>query len=371
MAAVQPINRNSAVRVKETRDFRSYHAFLRSARNFVEGPLAAQMHDSYRTLIQSEQLAEPGDWQAAEAVLDQLTEFQFYQWSYRNLQRFKYHRPDLGIFAVAEEQRAALTAALDAAEAATPPERLRLDPDLPLPEYFRFVPFHQHTGGVTSDDLDGICYEIGRRTTVPSHADPHGIYHLLFDALPAGPYAKVLDWGTGHGAALLTWKARQPQSQCFGVDLSAPCLRLANARALEQGVQLWLSQQDLENLDFEDASFDLVFFNFMLHELPPAHTPALLQEAARILKPGGLFAGHEFHLRPGDPFQNALQRSHAWTNNETYSVPWYSTPIGKLALDAGFSKVEITPFERLNRSVQRPGRSPVNVNHWNLYQFTK
>ena len=99
-------------------------------------------------------------------------------------------------------------------------------------------------------------------------------------------FAKVLDWGTGHGAALLTWQSLHPESECHGVDLSAPCLKLANQRAREQGVTLYLSQQDLEHLDYPEGSFDLIFFNFMLHELPPANTPALLREACRVLKPG-------------------------------------------------------------------------------------
>jgi SAM-dependent methyltransferase len=357
--------------VRESRDFRSYHAFLRAARNYMEGELVAQMHDAYEHACAQAGRPAPGDWREAEAVLDGLTEYQFYCWSYRNLQRFKYHRPSFGIFATLEAERDRLTAALDEAAAATPPERLRLKPALSLPEYFRFVPFHQHTGGVASDPLDGLAYEIGRRTTVPAHADPNGIYRLLFQALPEREYARVLDWGTGHGAALVTWQAMHPQSECHGVDLSAPCLRLANLRARERGYEFFLSQQDLEHLDYPDGHFDLLFFNFMLHELPPLHTPALLAEACRVLKPGGLFAGHEFHLRPGDPFQNALQRSHAWTNNEPYSTPWYETPIGELALEAGFSRVHIEPFERLNRSVQRPGRKPVNSNFWNLYVFEK
>ena len=66
-----------------------------------------------------------------------------------------------------------------------------------------------------------------------------------------------------------------------------------------------------------------------------------------------------------------IQRSHAWTNNETYSTPWYDTPIAQLAREAGFSRVTITPFERLNRSVKRPGRAPVNANFWNLYLLEK
>lgn len=363
-AAVPPLA------IQESRDFRSYQAFLRAARNWMEGPLLAQMHDAWER-ANATAGRQPADWREAEAVLDDTTEFQLYNWLYRNLQRFKYHRPGLGIFALLEGQREAIERRLRETAAATPTDQLRLDPGLVPPDYFRFVPFHQHTGGVAHDVLDGVAYEIGRRTTVPAHADPNGIYRLLFDALPARKYPRVLDWGTGHGAALVTWQSLHPESECHGVDLSEPCLLLANQRAREKGYRFVLSQQDLEHLDYPDGSFDLVFFNFMLHELAPSHTPALLAEACRILKPGGLFAGHEFHLRPGDLFQNVIQRSHAWTNNETYSTPWYETPIAAVARDAGFSRVTIAPFDRLNRSVKRPGRTPVNANFWNLYVFEK
>jgi ubiquinone/menaquinone biosynthesis C-methylase UbiE len=370
-AVLEPAPPQSLLTIEESRDFRSYHAFLRAARNYAEGPLVAQMHDEH----EARALPPAQDWRELQRQLDEQTSFQLYWWYYRNLQRFKYHRPDFGIFATVGAQRARLEAALDAAARATPAERLRLNPDLPLPDYFRYVPFHQHTGGVTHDALDGVSYEIGRRTTVPAHADPNGIYALLFDAIGRHTrdrrFGRVLDWGTGHGAALVAWQQRHPESECHGVDLSAPCLKLANLRALERGYRFFLSQQDLEHLDYPADHFDLIFFNFMLHELPPAHTPALLREACRVLKPGGLFAGHEFHLRPGDLFQNVLQRSHALTNNETYSTPWYDTPIEQIAREAGFSRTHVEPFERLNRSVQRPGRQPIQANFWNFYVFEK
>jgi ubiquinone/menaquinone biosynthesis C-methylase UbiE len=358
--------------VQESRDFRAYHAFLRAARNFAEQQLVGQMHDQYERAIAASGQPPPADWREAEALLAPLGEYQLYNFLYRNLQRFKYHRPTLGIFAAVDAQRERLTQALQRAAASADPRELRLDPDLVEPDYFRYVPFHQHTGGVTHDVLDGICYEIGRRTTVPSHADPNGIYRILFEALPQDrKYARVLDWGTAHGAALVAWQQMHPESECYGVDLSAPCLKLAHLRAREHGMRFFLSQQDLERMDFEDGTFDLIFFNFMLHELPPSHTPALLREACRVLKPGGLFAGHEFHLRPGDPFQNALQRSHAWLNNETYAAPWYDTPIADIAAEAGFRRTTIQPFERLIRSVKRPGRTPISSNYWNLYLFEK
>lgn len=371
MNAVPQSIRTPPLEVHESRDFRAYHAFLRAARNFMEGPLVGAMHDAYERQIAASGDEAPTDWRAAERLLDSTLEFQFYCWAYRNLQRFKYHRPTLGIFATLEAQRERLVAALEATAAATPADELRLDPQLEPPEYFRFVPFHQHTGGVAKDALDGLAYEIGRRTTVPAHANPNGIYRILFESLPQKSYARVLDWGTGHGAALITWQRLHPESECHGVDLSAPCLLVANQRGRENGMRLHLSQQDLEHLDYPDGHFDLIFFNFMLHELPRSHTRALLAEACRVLKPGGLFAGHEFHLRPNDPFQNVLQRSHAYTNNETYSVPWYDTDVVAIGREAGFSAVSIEPFARLNRSVQRPGRAPINANHWNLYQFRK
>jgi ubiquinone/menaquinone biosynthesis C-methylase UbiE len=373
--APAPVAPLAPLALEESRDFRSYHSFLRAARNYMEGPLVAAMHASYEKAIAASGAAAPQSAPEAEAILDDLTEFQLYAWYFRNLQRFKYSRPDLGIFAAVHAQRARLAPPLAAAAASgSAGPDLELDPNLKLPDYFRYVPFHQHTGGVAHDELDGLVYEIGRRTTVASHGDPNGIYRLLFDSLPKDrSYARVLDWGTGHGAALITWQELHPESECFGVDLSAPCLTLAHQRARERGLRLRLSQQDLEHLNFEDGYFDLVFFNFMLHELPPSNTRALLAEARRVLKPGGLFAGHEFHLRPGDPFQNALQRSHAWLNNEVYAAPWYSTPIGEIARDVGFTRVRIEPFERLIRSVPRAasgrGGAPISASHWNLYIF--
>jgi ubiquinone/menaquinone biosynthesis C-methylase UbiE len=358
--------------VRESRDFRTYQAFLRTARTYMEGALIVQMRDAYdRVLAARGDAPEPKDADEALTLMDELPEFRLYLWYYRHLQRFKYSRPDLGIVDTVARDRERLERELDAS-AANAGGTLRLNPKLEMPEYFRMVDFHQHPGGVAHDPLDGIVYEIGRRTTVPQHADPNGIYRLLFDALPQDRrYSRVLDWGIGHGQALITWQQMHPDSECHGVDLSAPCLKLAHRRTIEHGYRFHLSQQDLEHLDYPDDHFDLLFFNFMLHELPPGNTPALLREACRVLKKGGVFAGHEFHLRPNDPFQNVIQRSHAWTNNETYSVPWYTTPIAELAREAGFSKVSIQPFDRLIKSIPRASGRAVPANWWNLYVFEK
>ena len=61
----------------------------------------------------------------------------------------------------------------------------------------------------------------------------------------------------------------------------------------------------------------------------------------------------------------AIVMMHAW------KFPAHEKRLATLAREAGFARVTITPFDRLNRSVKRPGRSPVDANFWNLYVFEK
>jgi ubiquinone/menaquinone biosynthesis C-methylase UbiE len=278
----------------------------------------------------------------------------------------KYHRPDLGIFAAVEADRARLEAELEAAAAAAG-DRLRLNPALEVPEYFRMVDFHQHSGGVAGDPLAGFAYELGRRTTTAAHADPNLVYRLSYSQFPDRRYGRVLDWGTGHGAGLIEWQKLHPESECHGVDISAPCLKLAYKRSVEAGYAMHFAQMDLERLDYPDNHFDCVFHLFMFHEIPPENLKAMLKEVHRVLKPGGIFAGPEFHAKGGDPFLEVLQTSHAWTNNETYAAAWYGFDMEKHARDAGFSKVNITPYAPF----MKQAAGALKPTTWNFYLLEK
>ena len=59
--------------------------------------------------------------------MDGLLTFQLYSWAFRNLQRFKYHRPDLGIFAAVQAQRDRLLTQLDKTAASAPPPPLDIN----------------------------------------------------------------------------------------------------------------------------------------------------------------------------------------------------------------------------------------------------
>ena len=54
-------------------------------------------------------------------------------------------------------------------------------------------------------------------------------------------------------------------------------------------------KQDATNLEFEDQSFDYVVVFFLPHELPSDKKVKLIEEANRVLKPGGKVIFGEFH----------------------------------------------------------------------------
>jgi ubiquinone/menaquinone biosynthesis C-methylase UbiE len=361
------------VDLREDQASRAFHTFVRGARRSMETKVWDRVYRDYQDIVGGDTLTAD----EALPVLDRIPAFQTYAWLFRNLQRFKYTYPDWGIVSAAEAERPRLEAAL--AEARERGEReghLRLNPETDYPDYYRHVDFHQHPGGVLSDPLDGLIYDVARRTTIPAHMDPDTIYRQLFASLPEGrKFERVLDWGAGHGAGLRTWMEAHPESEGHGIDLSAPCLIFAWKKAEERGLTPVLSQQDVACLDYPDNHFDLIFFVFMLHEIPPGPTPAILREVHRVLKPGGLFFGAEFRPPPAaGAFSHAMMVHSQWCNNEVYTPAYLKFPYIETARDIGFSRAEVKTFDRLARPQAPPpaGQEPAPVYaEFVLFDFEK
>jgi ubiquinone/menaquinone biosynthesis C-methylase UbiE len=90
---------------------------------------------------------------------------------------------------------------------------------------------------------------------------------------------RVLDLGTGTGAAAFLAARRFPQAQVVGVDLSPEML--GQARALtppELAGRVRFEAADASRLPFEDDSFDLVLLSNMI---------PFFDELARVVAPGG------------------------------------------------------------------------------------
>lgn len=112
----------------------------------------------------------------------------------------------------------------------------------------------------------------------------------------------VLDVGCGTGVVAVT--AARGGANVVGLDLTPELLERANENAELAGVSIEFMEGDVENLPFDDASFDAVVSQFG-HMFGPRHE-VTISEMLRVLKPGGviafstwppeLFAGRMFSL---------------------------------------------------------------------------
>ena len=355
----------------QNHDYRSFQDFIRCSYVNVNTELTETVYQDYfKKLAVSSSLGNETK-ETAAVLLDGSPMYQLKAWSIRNLRRFKYSQPDFGIDCLVNNQRPILEPKLEAL-LANSGDLLRLNPDLTPPDYFRWVDFHQQPGGVWRENLDGLIYDYGRRTTNPSHDDPNKVYKMLWEHLPKGKkYGKVLDWGTGHGGGIISWMVENPSSDGYGVDVAAPCLKLAHVRAREANVTVKFSQQDIAAMDYEDNFFDMVFHMFMLHELPQQITPQLFSEVHRILKPGGVFIGMEICLVPNEPVQHVMQFSDCWLNNEPYMAASVKADYPSIAKAVGFSTASAINFSSGQNVIDKALGKNFPKNSWNHYVMEK
>ena len=132
----------------------------------------------------------------------------------------------------------------------------------------------------------------------------------------------ILDLGCGEGGhALAALQTRYPTAACLGID--------AEASLLSAETPGFFLAADAERLPFAANSFDLVWANLLLPWL--SDPVAMLQEAMRVLKSGGLLMfsalGHDTlrELRAG--FSDDYAHTQAFIDLHD---------LGDLLLDAGF-----------------------------------
>ena len=100
---------------------------------------------------------------------------------------------------------------------------------------------------------------------------------------------KVLDIGCGAG--LLTNELAQLQHEVYGIDLSESSLAIARTHDVTSRVSY--EKANAAALPFEDGLFDVVCAMDVLEHVEDV--AQVIQEASRVLKPGGLFFFHTFN----------------------------------------------------------------------------
>ncbi|HUD01952.1 MAG TPA: bifunctional 2-polyprenyl-6-hydroxyphenol methylase/3-demethylubiquinol 3-O-methyltransferase UbiG [Rhabdochlamydiaceae bacterium] len=102
-------------------------------------------------------------------------------------------------------------------------------------------------------------------------------------------HAKVLDMGCGAG--FLTHDLARLGHEVTGIDLSEDSLRIA--KKLDETGRIKYIQGDATAVPLPENSLDVVCAMDLLEHVE--NPKAVIQEAARLLKPGGLFFFHTFN----------------------------------------------------------------------------
>ena len=158
------------------------------------------------------------------------------------------------------------------------------------PKYY-LQNFHHQTNGYLSD-RSAELYDLQVELVFGGSANimRRRIIRPIIDA--AGypdKSTRILDIACGTGRTLRMLRSAFPEVQLYGTDLSPTYLRKANQLLIDLPGELpQLLQANAESLPYADATFDIATSVFLFHELPGEARQNVIDEAARVIKPGGI-----------------------------------------------------------------------------------
>jgi arsenite methyltransferase len=154
------------------------------------------------------------------------------------------------------------------------------------------------------------------------------------------PGEVILDLGSGGGVdVLLSAKRVGPSGKAYGLDMTDEMLALANENKRKSGAEnVEFLKGEIEHIPLPDNTVDVIISNCVINL--SADKDRVLQEAFRVLKPGGRFAVSDVVTHGEVP--NEIRQS---------VLLWVGCIAGALAeseyraklLSAGFDSIEIEP----------------------------
>ena len=315
----------------------AFQALIGDMRNYW----AKELYPEFAAHAQRKLGGAPDSAEQADAALRDDPLYGYYAWLERHIQRMKYSHPDYGLKASFARNRAAVEARLSGRDGGTVP--LQLDPAMEIPQYYRDVDIHQHPGNLAGDDIDGFVYQASALSIHPN-TKRFEVHDRFADLVRGyGDFRRILDMGCGFGKSTTPLARAFPEAEVLGIELSAPCLKLAAVEGAEQRLgNIAYRQADCLRSGLADGSFDLVTSTQLLHELPLAEIDTVLAESFRLLQSGGWVMHLDFRSR--HPFEAFLMRGHAQRNNEAFMADFDRMDAASAFARAGFVDVAVVPF---------------------------
>ena len=276
-----------------------------------------------------------------------------------------------------------------ASQPAKPLGSLRLDPDLAIPAYHTAVDIHcqpggYHTEGGPDDVAAGAVYDRAvyiyamRRLGALNDDMGQSVVAYLQHRQPDFQPARILDMGCTVGHSTLPYADAYPAAELCAIDVGAPVLRYAHARAEALGKRVHFSQQNAERTSFADASFDLIVSHILLHETSSRALRNIVRESYRLLAPGGLMIHQEVPQYHGlDPYQAFVLDWDTYNNNEPFWGTLRDSDLTAIAREAGFAEERVleTMIPSAAQVKARTGRFQAGdfggSGHWFLFAATK
>jgi SAM-dependent methyltransferase len=152
---------------------------------------------------------------------------------------------------------------------------------------------------------------------------------VLLDALAryagGGPLELVVDLGSGTGLSARAWAARAVE--VVGIEPNQSMLSVAVARTSEANVRYVTAFADETGLPDESAELVTCSQSFHWMDREP-----VLAEAARVLKPGGVFAAYDYDMPPlvhpevDAAFRDHLELRRRLRDEHEVEAGWTRTP---------------------------------------------
>jgi SAM-dependent methyltransferase len=332
---------------KANHDERSRQEFTKSFKQFIQQGLLPGLTPVYRGRVtkafERENGRAPADRRDIRAGMVKDIYFQHYAAANRIAQELLWESTNVSI----DRQITDLVETARALSAASP-AKLDLPEGFEPPRYVTALDIHCMPGGyageVTPDDVSvGALYDRGVYLYSMGYMGPHNddmgrsVCNYVKRKLKGFSPKRILDLGCTVGHATLPFKEMFPDAEVWGIDVAAPQVRYAHARAAALGLDVNFAQMNAEETNFPDGHFDLVVSHILLHETSGKAMPRIFKECARLLAPGGYMIHADlppFDLM--DPFTQFILDNETWYNNEPFWGAMREMDQVKLAMDAGF-----------------------------------